>query len=261
MVQQLQLSIGEAELQQLNDALANGVSTELRIMLNALPAADMAHLLESSPPKIRSLIWRLIDQEQEGDILQELSDDVRQFFLERMNIAELKSILEGQDIDDIADLLQQLPGKITQQVLYAMDGQDRQRVEAVLAYPEDSAGGLMNTDMITVYPSNTVDVVLRYLRRHEAIPDATDSLWVVDRNDRYLGRLPISLLLTTETDTVVSNIMLTDFEPINVATPDTVVAQTFERQDLISAPVINNDGFLVGRITIDDVVDVIREEA
>ncbi|WP_263322165.1 magnesium transporter [Endozoicomonas sp. Mp262] len=261
MVQQLQLSIGDKELKELNDALENGVSQELRVMLNSLPPADSAHLLESSPPKLRSLLWRLIDREQEGDVLQELSDEVRQFFLDRMNVAELKAITEGQDVDDIADLLQQLPDTITRKVLDSMDSQDRQRVEAILSYPEDSAGGLMNTDTITIRPSNTVDVVLRYLRRHEEIPDMTDSLLVVNRRDEYIGRLPLTLLLTTDPSATVREVMLTDLDPIEADTQATQVAQIFERQDLISAPVVNHKGKLLGRITIDDVIDVIREEA
>lgn len=203
----------------------------------------------------------MIDREQEGDVLQELSEDVRQFFLDQMNIAELKAITQGQDVDDIADLLQQLPDTITRQVLDSMNSQDRQRVEAVLAYPEDSAGGLMNTDTITVRPNNTVDVVLRYLRRHEGIPDGTDSLLVVNRRDEYIGRLPLTLLLTTEPGATVRQVMLTDLDPIPADMQDTQVAQLFERQDLLSAPVVNDNGKLLGRITIDDVVDVIREEA
>ncbi|MGB0361029.1 MAG: magnesium transporter, partial [Endozoicomonas sp.] len=261
MAQHLQLSIGEAELIKLNDALEHGVSSELRYMLNMLPPADTAHLLESSPPKLRSLLWRLIDREHEGGVLQELSEEVRQFFLERMNITELKAITEGQDVDDIADLLQQLPDTITRQVLSSMNMMDRRRVEAVLAYPEDSAGGLMNTDTITVRPSNTVDVVLRYLRRHEVIPEATDSLLIVNRRGEYIGRLPLTVLLTTAPGATIREVMLTDLEPIPANMPDTQVAQLFERQDLISAPVVNEDGKLLGRITIDDVVDVIREEA
>ncbi|AMO58053.1 magnesium transporter [Endozoicomonas montiporae] len=261
MVQQLQLSIGDKELKELNDALEHGVSPELRRMLNSLPAADVAHLLESSPPKLRSLLWRLIDQEQEGDVLQELGDEVRQFFLDRMNIAELKAITEGQDVDDVADLLQQLPGTITRRVLDSMDSQDRHRVEAVLSYPEDTAGGLMNTDTITVRASNTVDVVLRYLRRHDKIPEMTDSLLVVNRRDEYIGSLPLTTLLTTAPSASVYEVMQTDITPIPADTEDTQVAQIFERQDLVSAPVIDNKGKLLGRITIDDVVDVIREEA
>ena len=261
MVQQLQLSIGDKELKELNEALEHGVSPELRRMLNSLPAADAAHLLESSPPKLRSLLWRLIDQEQEGDVLQELSDEVRQFFLDRMNITELKAITDGQDVDDIADLLQQLPGTITRRVLDSMDSQDRQRVEAVLSYPEDTAGGLMNTDMITIRPSNTVDVVLRYLRRHEKIPEMTDSLLVVNRRDEYIGSLPLSILLTTDPSATVYEVMQSDVTPIPADTEDTQVAQIFERQDLVSAPVVSDKGKLLGRITIDDVVDVIREEA
>ena len=261
MVQQLQLSIGDKELKKLNEALEHGVSPELRRMLNSLPAADAAHLLESSPPKLRSLLWRLIDQEQEGDVLQELSDEVRQFFLDRMNITELKAITDGQDVDDIADLLQQLPGTITRRVLDSMDSQDRQRVEAVLSYPEDTAGGLMNTDMITIRPSNTLDVVLRYLRRHEKIPEMTDSLLVVNRRDEYIGSLPLSILLTTDPSATVYEVMQSDVTPIPADTEDTQVAQIFERQDLVSAPVVSDKGKLLGRITIDDVVDVIREEA
>ncbi len=261
MAQQLQLSIGEEELQRLNDALEHGVSPELRIMLNSLPPADTAHLLESSPPKLRSLLWRLIDRELEGDVLQELGDEVRQFFLDQMNIGELRAITEGLDVDDIADLLQQLPDAITRKVLESMNGQDRQRVEAVLSYPEDSAGGLMNTDTITVRPSNTVDVVLRYLRRHEEIPDMTDSLLVVNRRDQYIGRLPLTLLLTMEPSATVREVMLADSEAIEADMPARQVAQLFERQDLVSAPVVGPDRELLGRITIDDVVDVIREDA
>ena len=261
MIQQLQLSIGDKELKELNDALENGVSHELRVMLNSLPPADSAHLLESSPPKLRSLLWKLIDSEQEGDVLQELSDEVRQFFLDSMNVAELKAITEGQDVDDIADLLQQLPDTITRNVLDSMDGQDRQRIEAVLSYPENSAGGLMNTDTITIRPSNTVDVVLRYLRMHTEIPEMTDSLLVVNRRDEYIGRLPLTLLLTTEPSATVKEVMLTDIDPIAANTPATQVAQVFERLDLVSAPVVSKDNKLMGRITIDDVVDVIREEA
>ncbi|WP_257275034.1 magnesium transporter [Endozoicomonas sp. SESOKO4] len=261
MVQQLQLSIGDKAFQELNEALEHGVSPELRRMLNGLPAPDAAHLLESSPPKLRSLLWRLIDREMEGDVLQELSDEVRQFFLDRMNVAELKVITEGQDVDDIADLLQQLPDTITRKVLDSMDSQDRQRVEAVLSYPEDTAGGLMNTDVITIRPSSTLDVVLRYLRRHKDIPEMTDSLFVVNRRDEYIGALPLTVLLTTAPSATVFEVMQTDLQPIAANMEDSQVAQLFERQDLVSAPVVSEQGQLLGRITIDDVVDVIREEA
>jgi magnesium transporter len=261
MANALELSIGEDALEKLNDALENGVSTELRSMLNSLPAADSAHLLESSPPKLRSLLWRLIDREQEGYVLQELSDEVRHFFLNRMNIAELKSILDGKDVDDIADLLQQLPDTITRKVLDSMDYQDRQRVEEVLVYPEDSAGGLMNVDTITVRSDVTVDVVLRYLRQHKNIPKNTDSILVVNRNNQYIGILPITLLLSTDAENMVSNILLKDIKPIEANMKSSQVALLFERQDLVSAPVVDKNGKLLGRITIDDVVDVIREDA
>lgn len=261
MANALELSIGEDALEKLNDALENGVSAELRSMLNSLPPADSAHLLESSPPKLRSLLWRLIDREQEGHVLQELSDEVRHFFLDRMNIAELKSILEGKDVDDIADLLQQLPDTITRKVLDSMDYQERRRVEEVLVYPEDSAGGLMNVDTITVRSDVTVDVVLRYLRQHENIPKNTDSILVVDRDNQYIGILPITLLLSTDVESMVSDILSKDIKPIDANMKSSNVALLFERQDLVSAPVVDKNGKLLGRITIDDVVDVIREDA
>ena len=261
MSSQLQLSTGEQEFKKLNDALEHGVSPELRSMFNNLPTADTAHLLESSPPKLRSLLWRLLDHQQEGGVLQKLSDEVRQFFLEKMNITELESIIQGQDADDIADLLQQLPNTITQQVLASLNSQDRQRIEAVLLYPEDTAGGLMNTDTITVHPDNTIDVVFRYLRTHHNIPTMTDSLIVVNSEDKYLGQLPLITLLTCSPSCIVHDVMISDIKPITVDCPQHQVAQIFERQNLISASVVSDEGKLLGRITIDDVIEVIREES
>ncbi|OOV85768.1 magnesium transporter, partial [Oceanospirillum linum] len=141
-----------------------------------LPAQDVAHLLESSPPKERDLLWSMIEAEFRGDVLQYLTDDIQAIYLNRMNPEELLAATEGLDTDDIADLLQQLPDTIIKEVLVSMDTQDRHRVEAVLSYPEDTAGGLMNTDTITIRPDITLDVVIRYLRRHQSIPDSTDSL-------------------------------------------------------------------------------------
>ncbi|WP_163835221.1 magnesium transporter [Spartinivicinus ruber] len=256
-----QLGKSEDQLQELSLALDQGVSSPVKRMLNSLPAADAAHLIESSPPKARSLLWQLLDKEQEAEVLQELSDDVRQYYLDQMNADELAAITTGFDADDLVDLLQQLPDAITQQVLSSMDAQDRARVEHILSYPEDTAGGLMNTDTITIRPSNTLDVVFRYLRRHDELPAMTDSLLVVNRQDAFIGVLPINKLLTTNPSITVREVMNTDIEAINAMTPASQVAQLFERQDLVSAPVVDDDGKLLGRITIDDVVDVIREEA
>lgn len=261
MTQQHSLALSDNQLDILNKALEEGISAQVKQMLNSLSPADAAHLLTSAPPRQRSLLWKLIDVNREGDVLNEMSDDVRQFFIERMNVAELIAILEGQDIDDIADLLQQLPQTITHQLLASMSQQNRQRVEAVLSWPEDTAGGLMNTDTTTVHPDITIDVVLRYLRRHETLPEPFDGLLVVERDDTLIGVLPIARLLTQDGNTLVVDAMDHDFLAIPVDMQDNQVAQLFEREDLISAPVIDEHKRLLGRITVDDVMDVIREEA
>ncbi|MCK5894828.1 MAG: magnesium transporter [Endozoicomonadaceae bacterium] len=258
---QQSLALSDNQLDILNTALEEGVSTQIKQMLNSLSPADAAHLLTSSTPKQRSLLWKLIDAEYEGYILNEMSDDVRQFFIDQMNIDELIGILEGQDIDDIADLLQQLPQTITQQLLSSMSQQDRQRVEAVMLWPEDTAGGLMNTDTTTVRPHTTIDVALRYIRRHKTLPEPFDSLLVVERDDTLIGVLSISRLLTQDDNITVADAMNHEFIAIPVEMQDHQVAQLFEREDLISAPVIDQHHRLLGRITVDDVVDVIREEA
>ena len=230
-------------------------------MLNGLSSADIAHLIESSPPKFRHILWQMVDAEREGEVLGELGDDLQAQFLRAMNAAEVIQLTERLEDDDIADILQQLPGHIMREVLTVMDQQDRARLERVMHYPEDVAGGLMNTDTITIRAALTLDVVLRYLRRHSEIPKMTDNLIVVNRADRYIGMLPLRTLLVSDPATSVREMMVTDIDPIGVNTPDTEVARLFERNDWVSAPVVDENGTLLGRITIDDVVDVIREDA
>jgi len=232
-----------------------------RILNGGLSPSDIAHLLESSPPRQRALLWNLVEKDLEGEVLQYLNDDIRSYFLSQLNAQELADIIEDFESDDLADLLQQLPDTVIQEVLDTMDEQDRLRVEEVLSYPEDTAGGLMNTDTITVRPDISVDVVLRYLRRHRNLPPMTDSLIVVSRRDDFIGVLPITRILVSNPAATVREVMDTDVEPIPVTMADTQVATLFERYDLISSPVVNEEGRLLGRITIDDVVDVIREDA
>ncbi len=248
-------------LDKLSLALESGTFVDVRRMLNGLSAADVGHLLESSPPKIRHALWKLIDIEREGEVLGELGDDLRAQFLEEMDATEVAALTESLEDDDIADILQQLPVRITQEVLHAMDQQDRARLERVMHYADDIAGGLMNTDTITIRARLTLDVVLRYLRRMEDIPRMTDNLIVVNRSDKYIGLLPLRTLLVADPSVSVREMMVTDVEPIPVDTPDTEVARLFERNDWVSAPVVDSAGTLLGRITIDDVVDVIREDA
>ena len=249
------------KLDELSLALDSGTLSAARRMLNGLPTADVAHLLESSPPRFRHVLWQLVEIEREGEVLGELSDELQLLFLSKMDAAEVAVITEGLEDDDIADILQQLPGRITREVLNSMDHQDRARLEQVLNYPDDSAGGLMNTDTITIRARFTLDVVLRYLRRHEEIPEMTDNLIVVNRNDQFIGLLPLRTLLVSDPSASVREMMIADVEPIPAFLPDAEVARLFERNDWVSAPVVDDNGKLLGRITIDDVVDVIREDA
>jgi magnesium transporter len=178
-----------------------------------------------------------------------------------MDTAQLVTAAEQLDTDDFADILHQLPNTITDQVLEKLDSRDRARVESVLAYADDSAGGLMNTDTITVRPRHAAELVLRYLRLRRELPAITDALIVVNSKDEYLGMLPLTKLLTADPTVTVREIMNGDEPAVHVDMPDTEVARLFSERDLISAPVINDDGCLVGRITIDDVVNVIIEDA
>lgn len=255
------LDLTQAQLGEINEALESGTFIQVRRMLNGLQPVEIAHLLESSPPPSRRVLWRLIDKDLEGDVLQELSEDIQGQFLRGMDTAEVVEITEGMDADDLADILQQLPDRVIREVLSAMSAQDRGRVEQVLAYDEDTAGGLMDTDTITVRPRLTLDIVLRYLRRHEELPNSTDNLIVVNRKGQYVGLLPLSKLLTSSPSITVREVMTTDVEAIPANLPDTEVANLFERHNWVSAPVIDTNATVVGRITIDDVVDVIREDA
>ena len=233
----------------------------LRYMLNNLMPADIAHQIESAPPKVRRVLWDLVDKELEGLVIGELSEELSGEILQEMESHEVASITQGLDPDDIADILQQLPEKFIPEVLQAMSEQDRLRVESVLNFAEDTAGGLMNTDTITVRPDITLDVVLRYLRRHEELPSITDNIFVVDRKDSLLGILPLGKLLTSSPNITAREIMVTEVDSIFADMEDSKVARLFKKNDWVSAPVIDQKHKLLGRITIDDVVDVISEEA
>ena len=248
-----------ARLASLRAALDSGTLRGAQRMINALHPAEIAHLLESLPPPQRELAWELVERELDGDVLVELSEEVRSELIREMDTHEIVAAAEGLDLDDLADLLAELPEVVTRQVLRSMDQQDRVRLTAVLAYPEDSAGGLMNTDTVTVRPDVTLEVVLRYLRMRGELPERTDCLFVVDRNDRYLGALPVTRLLTEDEEKMVSAVMDSDVAGIDPATPAAEVAQLFEGRDLLSAAIIGPDRRLLGRVTIDDVLDVVRE--
>jgi magnesium transporter len=246
---------------QLDAGIDSATLNQIKHTLNNLAPPDIAHQLEITPPKHRHILWDLIDSEISGEVIQDLSEGIQLDFLNRMDGAEVALLTEGLDVDDVADILQQLPEGVISEVLQAMSLQDRQRVETVLTYAEDTAGGLMDTEVITVRPDITVDVVLRYLRRFDEIPDTTDNLFVVSRKDTFLGNLAIGKLLTSSPNTTVREVMNTEVKAINVNLVDSEVATRFQRYDLISAPVVDEQNRLLGRITIDDVVDVIVEDA
>ncbi len=252
----------KAKLHSINAALETGGLLQVKRTLNSgLAAAEIAHLIESSPPKVRKMLWGLIDEENKGEVLQHLSDEISALFLNEMSAEQLVDLTSELDTDDVVDLLQQLPDHVSNAVLRGMDTEDRNRLEAVLSYPEDSAGGLMNTDTVTVRPDITLDVVLRYLRRHRTLPEMTDNLLVINRNSEFIGILAINKLLVGDLNQTVREVMSTDVQIIHASMDEEDVAKIFERHDLVSAPVVDNQGKLIGRITIDDVVDVIRDTA
>lgn len=243
------------------EGISRGSTADIKVLLASLRPSEVAGVLEATTPATRRIIWGLVDDEVRNQSLQYLQDDVRAEFLEAMDTAQLVAVADDLDTDDFADILQQLPTTITDQVLENLDSRDRARVESVLSYPEDSAGGLMNTDTITVRPRHAAELVLRYLRLRRDLPATTDALIVVNSRDEYLGMLPLTKLLTADPTVTVREIMSTEEPAIHVGEADTEVAKLFSERDLISAPVVDDNGFLLGRITIDDVVDVIIEDA
>jgi magnesium transporter len=251
----------QQHFEDLLEGISRGSTADIKVLLASLRPSEVAGVLEANTPATRRIIWGLIDDEVRNQSLQYLQDDVRAEFLEAMDTAQLVAVADDLDTDDFADILQQLPTTITNQVLENLDGRDRARVESVLSYPEDSAGGLMNTDTITVRPRHAAELVLRYLRLRRDLPATTDALIVVNSRDEYLGMLPLTKLLTADLTVTVREIMNTEEPASHVGEADTEVAKLFSERDLISAPVVDDDGFLLGRITIDDVVDVIIEDA
>jgi magnesium transporter len=251
----------QTHLSRLRDALDSGRLLPVKRSLQALNPAEIASLLESLPLAERNVVWDMVDPEDDGEVLLHLADDVRDGLMREMDTAELVAAAEELDIDDLADFVEHLPETVTQQVLKALDDDDRARLQSVLAYEPDTAGGLMNTDTVTVRPDVALEVVQRYLRLRGELPPHTDALFVVDRYGAYLGTLPLDKILTRDPDALVQAVMEHEREPLHDHLSDRDVAQRFENADLVSAPVVDNTGILLGRITIDDVVDVIRAEA
>ncbi len=253
----------ELRMTRLREILDSGALRSAERLLQSLAPAEIAHLIESLPTTQREILWGMVrdGEADDGEVLVHVTDEVRAELIKDMSTAEWLAATENLDLDDLADLVQDMPLAVTREVMHSLDDQHRNRLEAVLSYPDDTAGGLMNTDTVTVRPHVTLDVVLRYLRRLGSdIPRDTDKLFVVNRDDEYLGVLPLWKLVSGNPDDSVAEAMSLDLKPLPVDMSDTEVARRFEAHDLISAPVISTDGKLLGRITVDDVVDVIREE-
>ncbi len=251
----------EANLELLQERLNSGRMRSARTMVNSLYPSEVARLLESVPLKERAMLWEIVDSDIGGDVLVELAEDVRDGLIEGMATEELVAAADGMQVDDLADLLADLPEAVTREVLQSLDKQDHERLKQVLAYDEESAGGLMNVDIVTVRPDVTLEVVSRYLRAVGQMSDGTDSIFVVSRDNSYIGSLYLSRLLTRDPDEMVANVMSTDVTPIPANTPSAQVVWEFENRDLLSAPVVDDNFRVLGRITVDDVVDVIRDEA
>jgi len=261
MVEQLQQEKIARHLERLSEALDSGVKHRASRMLSGLSAAEIGDVLESMPLAKRLAIWELVDPELDGDVLVEVNDEVRQSLIRDMTQEELIAAVDELDLDDLADIFDDLPDAVTTSVLHSMDRQDRERLDRVLSYPEDSAGGLMDPDVLTIRSDVSLEVVLRYLRARGELPHVFDILFVVDRNGRYMGGLKLADLLTGEPESTVASHMQMDLQAIAVSMPANQVALEFEHHDLITAPVIDETGKVLGTITIDDIVDVIREEA
>lgn len=261
MAETLESKSAQSQLTQLNAALSAGRFVSVRKMLHELPPSDVALILESSPTKTRDELWDLIDADFHGDVIEELSEDVRNRIISKMIPANVVDALEDMDTDDLAETLSSLPDEVLQDILQSMDTQDRARAEQALSYGEETAGFIMNTDTITLRPDVTVDVVLRYIRLKGELPENTDTFYVVNRTDNLVGIVPVARLLTADPQDKVVDVMDEEPEAIPVNMPDDEVASLFERYNWLSAPVVDEKHRLVGRITIDDVVDIIREDA
>jgi len=242
-------------------ALESDSLRDVQNTVESLHPAEIARLLESLPLRERAIVWDLIDEQNQGEILVELNDEVRSKLLEEMDTEEVVAAAEGMELDDLADLVADLPAMVTDRVIESLSKEDRTQLASVLSFPEDSAGGLMDPDTISVRSDVTLGVVLRYLHRNADLPDKTLSVFVVDRANRYIGVLYIARLVTHDPGSTVAEVMDQSVAPIASDRSAKDVAMEFQHRDLVSAAVVNDAGTLIGQITVDDVIDIVQEQA
>ncbi|KLI96772.1 CBS domain-containing protein, partial [Luteimonas sp. FCS-9] len=249
------------QLRLLSDALDSGRLGPVRRMVNTLAPAEIGNLLESLPHDKRIVVWGLVDADDDGEVLVHVGDEVRESLIADMDPDELVAAVEDLDIDDLADLVEDLPDAVIDTLLRSMDRENRERLEQVLSYPEDTAGRLMNPDVVTVRADTTVDVVLRFLRLRGELPDHTDHLYVVNRRHQLIGWVALQDLVTRDPGTPINRLIDDELDSIHVDESADQVARQFSDNDWVSAPVVDDGNVLLGRITVDDVVDIIREQA
>lgn len=248
-------------LAQILEAINEGNLTAVGYLVNEMPPAEIARTLESLPPAERDSVWEVIDEDFHGDVLAHLGEAALENLVEDMSHDELVQSAERMDDDDLVDFLHDLPGDIAISVLQSLDLAQRQRLSKLLEYDDESAGGMMNSDTITIRQDVTVDTVIRYLRMLDELPAITSKLFVVDRASHLHGEVTLTRLVTADREAHIAEVMKTDYQAFHVNDNSQMVTQQFREYDLVSAAVINDDNQLVGRITVDDVIDVIQEEA
>ena len=248
-------------LEKIQDKSIEPSLNQIKRMVSNMNPSEIAHSLESLPPQERKLLWSMIETHEEGEIISELNDEIQKELIAEISPEELIEIIADLELDEIVDILQTLPERTAENILAGMSQTDRKRIQEALVYPEDSAGGLMNTDIISVRPKHNLEVVMRYLRSQKELAQNTYQIFVVSRENVYLGSLPVSSLLVSDPTLNVRELMETETKPLQVEWSDKDVSRLFEQNDWVSAPVVDENTKLIGRITIDDVIDVIIEDA
>lgn len=257
----LQRSQGVSDLDEVDGLSRQQILFELQQKLSPLHPADIAYILESLPYDQRQLVWDSVKSEDDGEILLEVSDAVRESLIETMDKDELVAAVEDLDADELADLAPDLPRQVVYEVMGTLDEAERAQLQSALSYEEDQVGALMDFDVVKIRADVSCEVVLRYLRRFDELPDHTDKIFVVDEGEVVRGILSIRKLLVSDPDAEVADIMASDFVSFHPEDDAEEAAKAFERYDLVTAPVVDANGCLVGRLTVDEMVDVIREES